>query len=124
MSPLEATAQRHTVDVKECPHRSNPAGDRLPTAVTVARAWLSEVSSASRVRAFTVRKTVFTFDQPGSIGDRSGELGGQDRRAPRAPVASRGVRHQHGGFSREDQGNKVSWRSYDDMLALHTIANL
>jgi glycosyl transferase family 1 len=38
-------------------------------------------------------------------------------------VACRGVRQKHGGVSRDDRGNQVSWRSYYDILALHKSAN-
>jgi hypothetical protein len=56
---------------------------RASTAVTVARAWPSALSRASRGRAVAVRKPLFTCDPHGSMGDRSGESGGKDRRRTR-----------------------------------------
>jgi hypothetical protein len=35
------------------------------------------VSRVSRVRALALRSAVFTLDQHGSMGDRSGEYGGK-----------------------------------------------
>jgi hypothetical protein len=43
--------------------------------VIVAKAAASASSKASRVRALAARRAVLSFDQQGSIGEKSGESG-------------------------------------------------
>jgi hypothetical protein len=93
-----AQAHRRNLEPFAMPCRTSPQGLHqwsASTAVTVARAWPSAVARASRGRAFAVRQPVLTFDQHGSIGDRAGEEGGQDRRRTRR-LASLGGRSTAG----------------------------
>jgi hypothetical protein len=61
----------------------------LPEAVTVSHAAANAVLRVLYALALSRRKAVLSFDQHGSIGDKSGEYGGRyGTVAPRLSIAS------------------------------------